>query len=75
MEIMEDPEDSSNGFFRKMVDELIAFAEYDKELAEGLKWLDGQAQNSGISIYDQIFKVLYKHDVNVKAMDWLKTRN
>ena len=34
----------SHSFFRKMVDELVDFSEYDPELADGIKWLDSQAQ-------------------------------
>ena len=34
----------SHNFFRKMVDELIDFSEYDPELADGIKWLDSEAQ-------------------------------
>ncbi|MGD2106631.1 MAG: hypothetical protein PVH93_03395 [Nitrosopumilaceae archaeon] len=65
----------SHAFFSKMVDELVEFSEYDPELADGIKWLDDQAQKKGITFYDMVFEVLYKHDVNSKAKDWLKTRN
>lgn len=65
----------SHSFFTKMVDELVDFAEFDPELADGIKWLDGQAQQKGISFYDMVFEVLYKHDVNQKAKDWLNKRN
>ena len=65
----------SHAFFSKMVDELVEFSEYDPELADGIKWLDDQAQKKGITFYDMVFEVLYKHDVNSKAKDWLSTRN
>ena len=65
----------SHAFFSKMVDELVEFSEYDPELADGIKWLDEQAQKKGITFYDMVFEVLYKHDVNSKAKDWLSTRN
>ena len=65
----------SHAFFSKMVDELVEFSEHDPELADGIKWLDRQAQKKGITFYDMVFEVLYKHDVNSKAKDWLKTRN
>ena len=65
----------SQAFFSKMVDELVEFSEYDPELADGIKWLDDQAQKKGITFYDMVFEVLYKHDVNSKAKDWLSTRN
>ena len=62
-------------FFTKMVDELVEFSEHDPDLSEGIKWLDGQAQKKGLSFYDMVFEVLYKHDVNSKAKEWLDTRN
>ena len=65
----------SHAFFSKMVDELVEFSEYDPELADGIKWLDEQAQKKGITFYDMVFEVLYKHDVNSKAKEWLSTRN
>ncbi len=65
----------SQVFFSKMVDELVEFSEHDPELADGLKWLDLQAQKKGITFYDMVFEVLYKHDVNSKAKEWLSTRN
>mgnify|MGYP003342492880 CR=1 FL=1 len=65
----------SHAFFTKMVDELVEFSQYDPELADGIKWLDDQAQKKGISFYDMVFEVLYKHDVNSKAKEWLNSRN
>ena len=62
-------------FFTKMVDELVEFSEHDPDLSEGIKWLDGQAQKKGLSFYDMVFEVLYKHDVNSEAKDWLNSRN
>jgi hypothetical protein len=65
----------SHNFFRKMVDELVEFSAHDTELADGIKWLDSQAQKKGITFYDMVFEVLYSHDINSKAQNWLKTRN
>ena len=64
-----------SSFFTKMVDELIEFSEYDPELADGIKWLDEQAQKKGVSFYDMVFDVLYKHDITSKAKQWLNSRN
>jgi len=64
-----------HGFFTKMVDELVDFSEYDPELADGIRWLDEQAQKEGISFYDKVFAVLYRHDVNEKAKEWLRDKN
>jgi len=65
----------SHKFFMKMVDDLVEFAEYDPDLADGIKWLDEQAKKKGVSFYDIVFEILYKHDINMKAKDWLNTRN
>ena len=65
----------SHSFFTKMVDELVEFSKYDPELADGIRWLDDQAQKKGISFYDMVFEVLYKHDINSKAKTWLQSRN
>ena len=65
----------SHNFFRKMVDELVEFSAHDPELADGIKGLDRQAQKKGITFYDMVFEVLYSHDINSKAQNWLKTRN
>ncbi len=65
----------SHTFFERMVDELVEFSQHDPELADGIKWLDGQAQKKGISFYDMVFEVLYRHDINSKAKEWLKSIN
>ena len=65
----------SDEFFNKMVDELVHLSEHDPELADGIKWLDEQAQKKDISFYDMVFEVLYKHDVRTKAKEWLNTRS
>ena len=65
----------SHVFFTKMVDELVDFSQNDPELADGIRWLDGQAQQKGITFYDMVFEVLYKHDINSKAQKWVNTRN
>ena len=65
----------SHTFFTKMVDELVEFSEHDPELSDGLKWLDGEAQKNGLSFYDMVYQVLYSHDVNSKAKEWLNSRN
>ena len=65
----------SRTFFTNMVDELVEFSEHDPELSDGIKWLDGQAQKKGLSFYDMVYQVLYSHDVNSKAKEWLNSRN
>ena len=65
----------SHNFFKKMVDELVDFSEFDPELADGIKWLDAQAQKKGITFYDMVVEVLYTNDINSKAKNWLRTRN
>jgi len=69
------PMSESNTFFTKMIDELVEFSEYDPELSDGIKWLDEQAQKKGLTFYDMVYQVLYKHDVNSQAKEWLNSRN
>jgi len=65
-----------HSFFTKMIDEIVEFAQYnDPELLDGIKWLDMQAQKEGVSFYDKAFDVLYKHNINSKAQDWMQSRN
>ena len=59
--------------FKLMVDDVVQFSKYDPELADGIKWLDGLAQKEGVSFYDKVYEVLYKHDAREKAKDWMKT--
>lgn len=66
---------SGDRFFCKMVDELVEFSEYDEELADGIRWVDGEASKKGISFYDMVFELLYKHDINSKAKAWINGRN
>ncbi|MDE1726675.1 MAG: hypothetical protein KGH89_05355 [Thaumarchaeota archaeon] len=65
----------ANSFFTNMVDELVEFSEYDPELAEGLKWIDGEAQKRGITFYEMVFHVLHRYDTDARAKDWLANRN
>ena len=62
-------------FFTKMVDELVEFSEHDPELKDGLQWADQQAQKKGITFYDMVYNILYRHDVNSKAREWLSDKN
>jgi len=62
---------NENKFFTKMVDELVEFSQYDPELADGIRWLDELAQKNDVSFYEMVFNVLYKHDINSKAREWL----
>jgi len=71
---MLDNEDNSHSFFKKLIDELVEFGQYDEELAQGLKWLDQQGQKEGKTIYEMIEKVLVIHDVDTKAKEWLRDR-
>ena len=63
-----------NTFFNKMVDDLVEFSEHDPELKDGIKWLDSMAIKKGISFYDMVDQILYKHDVNNKAKEWLTSK-
>ena len=69
----DNPEDAPN-FFHKMVDELVEFAEHDPELFSGIQWLDGEARKKNVSFYDMVFEILYKHDMNERARQWIKRK-
>lgn len=45
-------------FFSRVVDELVMLAEDDRELADGIRWLDARAQERSVSFYDMVFEVL-----------------
>lgn len=59
--------------FKLMVDDVVQFSQYDFELADGLRWLDGLAVKEGVSFYEKVYEVLYKHDQKEKAKEWMKT--
>ena len=61
--------------FNKMVDDLVVFSEHDKELADGIKWLDSIAINQGVSFYDVVYKILYQHDIKERAKEWRKNKD
>ncbi len=65
----------ANSFFTNMVDELVEFSAYDPELAEGLKWIDAEAQKRGLTFYEMVFHVLHRYDTDTRAKDWLAKRN
>ena len=51
-------------YFEKFCDELILMSEHDKELKDGLQWLEKQFSDDGKnSIYDIIWKhIIMRHD-------------
>jgi len=46
-----------------------------KHLTEDIKNSDEFIEKKGISFYDMVFEVLYKHDINSKAKNWLNNKN
>lgn len=69
-----------HSFFKKMVEELVEFSQYDPELADGIRWIDSQVQQrqlkgETVDFHDIVFEVLYKHDVQSKAKEWLNSRD
>lgn len=67
--------DASRGTFAAAVDELVGYAQHDAELAEGIRWIDEQARSRGITFYDMVFEVLYRHDIDSRARTWAQARN
>lgn len=60
--------------FIKMVDEMVMSAEHDSELAEGLKWIDMQSRQQGLTFYEMALIILKKHVAEKRAREWLKAR-
>lgn len=67
----------SHSFFRKMVDELVEYSRYDPELADGIKWIDKEfvQTNKFENLYDAVFDVMYRHDIKLKAKQWLRDKD
>lgn len=66
----------TESFFASLIDELVESADQDPELADGIRWLDEQAQRRGVTIYDMAFEVLYRHGWSAgSAGAWLRGRN
>lgn len=57
--------------FTNMADELVEFAEYDSELAEGLRFIDREAQKRGITFYEMLYKVIDDYGTDSKAKEWV----
>lgn len=47
----------------------------DKELLEGLRWIDGQARKSGTPFYEMCWIIFRKHMAERRAMQWNKARH
>ena len=57
------------------IEELVEYAEkYDLELNEAIKWLDKMAQKENKTFFEKCYEVLYKHDINKKAKQWMNGR-
>ncbi|MGI0039587.1 MAG: hypothetical protein ACREAO_07210 [Nitrososphaera sp.] len=67
-------QDAQSEEFIKVVDELVVSAEGDSELADGLKWIDMQSREKGITFYEMALIVLKKHMAERKAKEWLKEK-
>lgn len=63
--------DSVDDQFIEMIDDLVVMSEKDSELAEGLRWIDVQSQESGLSFYEMAMIILRKHSAERRARDWL----
>lgn len=68
-------EESDLTKFQMLVDELIEFSKKDPELADGIKWLDGQAIKQGVTFYDKVYEILFQYDVSQNAKRWLDDKN
>lgn len=44
--------------FARVVDEMVLLADGDRELAEGIRWMDARARERSVSFYDVVLEVL-----------------
>ncbi len=61
--------------FTDKVDDLILSSKGDLELEIGLKYLDKQALERGMSFYEIVFFVLYMDDQENRLKEWVSTRS
>lgn len=59
--------------FDTMIDDLVLFSDEDPELKEGLRWIDEQAKQNGISFYEQVRRILGKYDSEQRVKAWRLT--
>ena len=57
--------------FNRMIDDLVVFSEHDDELKDGIKYIDIEARKKDISFYDMMYEILYQHDINERAKEWI----
>lgn len=67
-------QDDRYKFFKKTVDGLVELSENDKELSDKIKYIDELAMKNGVDFYQQVFIILYKHQTEQNAKDWVKTK-
>ena len=58
----------------ELVDEVVLTSDEDKELKEGLHFLDEEATHRKIDIYDMILKLYEKDELDKKIRDWKKAK-
>lgn len=52
-----------NEKFTEILDEFVLSIKNDPELTSGIKWLNDEAHNRGITFYEMAFKALYDPEV------------
>jgi len=57
---------------RATIDKVVELSDSDPELKDGIRYIDEQARKKGISFYDMMYEVFYKHEINQKAKKWVK---
>lgn len=60
--------------FIGIIDDLVMMSENDRELAEGLRWIDAQSQKNGVTFYEMALIILRKHMAERKAKEWLNSK-
>ena len=68
-------EDHPDNEFKKLIDNIVISCDNDQELADGIRWIDAQANEKGIGFYDMAMMILRKHLAERRAKEWLEHKN
>lgn len=74
MTIFDDIPENKKSNFMDMVDKIVMMSDNDLELKEAIKYLDGKAKITETSIYEVIYAVLGKWEMDKRVKEWLKAK-
>lgn len=75
MTIFEKIPEQDKSDFMDMVDKIVMMSDFDPELKEGLRYLDDKAKLTETSIYEVIYAVLGKWELEKRVKKWREAKN